>query len=194
MGCRRERCVREPVLAAVNPEYAAAMSDPRLARAGTLQLFHPVERVGRGGPGRRLPCDARDSPPRQFLPTRGRSSTARRLGKRPSRRHIGGRVTGRRRSLPRRLHSEAEPPQRPHPPGDPAREGGDFEARGAANELDAAYAEAKKNIPYDAFQQELTRRNITAADMREASGATCSRRRSSIGGDRVQYRRLGIRR
>jgi parvulin-like peptidyl-prolyl isomerase len=37
----------------------------------------------------------------------------------------------------------------------------------AANELDAAYTEAKKNIADDAFQQELTRRNITAADMRE---------------------------
>ena len=36
-----------------------------------------------------------------------------------------------------------------------------------ANELDTAYAEAKKNIPDDAFQQELTRRNVTAADMRE---------------------------
>lgn len=38
----------------------------------------------------------------------------------------------------------------------------------APNELDAAYAEAKKNIADDAFQQELTRRNITAADMRES--------------------------
>lgn len=37
----------------------------------------------------------------------------------------------------------------------------------APTELDAAYAEAKKNIADDAFQQELTRRNITAADMRE---------------------------
>jgi peptidyl-prolyl cis-trans isomerase SurA len=36
-----------------------------------------------------------------------------------------------------------------------------------ANELDAAYNEAKKNIPDDAFQQELTRRNVTPADMRE---------------------------
>ena len=34
-------------------------------------------------------------------------------------------------------------------------------------DLDAAYAEARKNIPEDAFQQELTRRNLTAADMRE---------------------------
>jgi peptidyl-prolyl cis-trans isomerase SurA len=34
-------------------------------------------------------------------------------------------------------------------------------------ELDNAYAEAKKNIPDDKFQQELTRRNVTAADMRE---------------------------
>jgi peptidyl-prolyl cis-trans isomerase SurA len=36
-----------------------------------------------------------------------------------------------------------------------------------ANELDAAYAEAKKNIPEEAFQQELTRRGVTVADMRE---------------------------
>jgi peptidyl-prolyl cis-trans isomerase SurA len=35
------------------------------------------------------------------------------------------------------------------------------------NELDAAYADAKKNIADDAFQQELTRRGLTAADMRE---------------------------
>jgi len=36
-----------------------------------------------------------------------------------------------------------------------------------STELDNAYAEAKKNIPDDAFQQELTRRGVTAADMRE---------------------------
>jgi peptidyl-prolyl cis-trans isomerase SurA len=35
------------------------------------------------------------------------------------------------------------------------------------SELDAAYNEAKKNIADDAFQQELTRRNLTAGDMRE---------------------------
>jgi peptidyl-prolyl cis-trans isomerase SurA len=35
------------------------------------------------------------------------------------------------------------------------------------SELDTAYADARKNIPEDAFQQELTRRNLTAADMRE---------------------------
>ena len=34
-------------------------------------------------------------------------------------------------------------------------------------ELDTAYGEAKKNTPDAAFQQELTRRNLTAADMRE---------------------------
>jgi peptidyl-prolyl cis-trans isomerase SurA len=34
-------------------------------------------------------------------------------------------------------------------------------------EIDTAYAEARKNIPEEAFQQELTRRNLTAADMRE---------------------------
>jgi peptidyl-prolyl cis-trans isomerase SurA len=35
------------------------------------------------------------------------------------------------------------------------------------SELDAAYNEAKKNIPDDAFQRELKQRNLTAADMRE---------------------------
>jgi len=34
-------------------------------------------------------------------------------------------------------------------------------------ELDAAYVEARKNIPDDAFRQELARRNLTVADMRE---------------------------
>lgn len=34
-------------------------------------------------------------------------------------------------------------------------------------ELDAAYAEARKDIPEDVFQQELTRRKLTPADMRE---------------------------
>ena len=37
----------------------------------------------------------------------------------------------------------------------------------ADSELDKSFAEAKKNIPDDAFQQELTKRGITAADMRE---------------------------
>jgi peptidyl-prolyl cis-trans isomerase SurA len=35
------------------------------------------------------------------------------------------------------------------------------------NELDTAYNNAKKNITDDAYQQELTRRNLTPADMRE---------------------------
>jgi peptidyl-prolyl cis-trans isomerase SurA len=35
-------------------------------------------------------------------------------------------------------------------------------------ELDTAYGEARKNSPDQAFQQELTRRNLTAADMRES--------------------------
>ena len=35
------------------------------------------------------------------------------------------------------------------------------------SELDTAYANAKKNIADEAFQQELTRRNLTPADMRE---------------------------
>jgi peptidyl-prolyl cis-trans isomerase SurA len=36
-----------------------------------------------------------------------------------------------------------------------------------ATELDTAYDNARKNIPEDAFAQELTRRNVTPADMRE---------------------------
>jgi parvulin-like peptidyl-prolyl isomerase len=35
------------------------------------------------------------------------------------------------------------------------------------NDLDTAYNNAKKNMSDDAFQQELTRRNLTTADMRE---------------------------
>ena len=34
-------------------------------------------------------------------------------------------------------------------------------------ELDAAYADAKKNIPDDAFQQELTRRGLTPSELRD---------------------------
>jgi peptidyl-prolyl cis-trans isomerase SurA len=34
-------------------------------------------------------------------------------------------------------------------------------------ELDAAYVEARKNIPDEAYKQELARRNLTPADMRE---------------------------
>ena len=37
----------------------------------------------------------------------------------------------------------------------------------AESELDTAYANASKNIPAEAFQQELTRRSLTPADMRE---------------------------
>lgn len=37
----------------------------------------------------------------------------------------------------------------------------------ADSEVDTAFAEAKKNIADEAFQQELTRRGLTAADMRE---------------------------
>ena len=36
-----------------------------------------------------------------------------------------------------------------------------------ASELDAAYTNAKKNLADEAYQQELTRRNLTAEDMRE---------------------------
>ncbi len=36
------------------------------------------------------------------------------------------------------------------------------------SELDAAFNDEKKNIPDDAFNKELTARNLTAADMREA--------------------------
>jgi peptidyl-prolyl cis-trans isomerase SurA len=35
------------------------------------------------------------------------------------------------------------------------------------SELDTAYAEARKDIPEEQFQQELSRRNLAAADMRE---------------------------
>ena len=35
------------------------------------------------------------------------------------------------------------------------------------SELDTKYAEAKKNLTEEAFQQELTKRNLTTADMRE---------------------------
>ena len=35
------------------------------------------------------------------------------------------------------------------------------------SELDTAYNEARKNIPEEQFQQELSRRNLSAADMRE---------------------------
>lgn len=35
------------------------------------------------------------------------------------------------------------------------------------SELDAAFADARKNIPDEAFQQELTRRNLTADQMRD---------------------------
>jgi peptidyl-prolyl cis-trans isomerase SurA len=37
----------------------------------------------------------------------------------------------------------------------------------AESELDTAFAEAKKNIPDEAFQQELKQRGLTPADMRE---------------------------
>jgi peptidyl-prolyl cis-trans isomerase SurA len=37
----------------------------------------------------------------------------------------------------------------------------------AGTDLDTAYADAKKNIADDAYQQELTRRSLSAADMRE---------------------------
>jgi parvulin-like peptidyl-prolyl isomerase len=37
----------------------------------------------------------------------------------------------------------------------------------AESELDKSFAEAKKNIPDETFQQELTKRGVTAADMRE---------------------------
>jgi peptidyl-prolyl cis-trans isomerase SurA len=37
----------------------------------------------------------------------------------------------------------------------------------AESDVDTAYAEAKKNITDDAYQQELTKRNLTTADMRD---------------------------
>jgi len=51
-------------------------------------------------------------------------------------------------------------------------------------ELDAAYVEARKDIPDETFKQELARRNLTAADMREGlrpgdcSCRSCSSERS----------------
>src|SRR5436309_7758740 len=39
-----------------------------------------------------------------------------------------------------------------------------------ANELDAAFADARKNISDEAFQQELTKRKVTPDDMREGLG------------------------
>jgi peptidyl-prolyl cis-trans isomerase SurA len=44
---------------------------------------------------------------------------------------------------------------------------GDLKIELPDKELDTAYAEARKNIPDETFQQQLTRRNLTAADMRE---------------------------
>ena len=38
----------------------------------------------------------------------------------------------------------------------------------AQNDLDAAYANASKNIPPEAYQQELARRSLTAEDMRDS--------------------------
>jgi peptidyl-prolyl cis-trans isomerase SurA len=43
----------------------------------------------------------------------------------------------------------------------------DLKVTVADADLDAAYADAKKNIADDAFQQELTRRGLTMTDMRE---------------------------
>lgn len=37
----------------------------------------------------------------------------------------------------------------------------------AETEVDSAFGEARKNIPEEAFQQELTKRNLTVADMRD---------------------------
>ncbi len=44
---------------------------------------------------------------------------------------------------------------------------GELKIEVQASELDAAYLEARKNIPDEAFQRELTQRNLTAGDMRE---------------------------
>jgi peptidyl-prolyl cis-trans isomerase SurA len=52
------------------------------------------------------------------------------------------------------------------------------------SELDTAYGEARKNTPADAFQQELTRRNLTAADMRESL-------RRELLGQKVMERQVG---
>ena len=53
------------------------------------------------------------------------------------------------------------------------------------SELDTAYADARKNISDEAFQQELTRRGLTAADMREGTSARTARAE----GDRSRGRR-----
>jgi len=44
---------------------------------------------------------------------------------------------------------------------------GELKIELADSELDAAYGEARKNMPDEAYQQELTRRNLTVANMRE---------------------------
>ena len=49
----------------------------------------------------------------------------------------------------------------------PAREGQGAQDRAAESELENAFDEAKKNIPPAAFDEELKKRNLTAADMRE---------------------------
>ena len=62
------------------------------------------------------------------------------------------------------------------------------------SELDAAYADAKKNLSDEAYQQELAKRNLTAADMREGLrrelvGAEADRAGSDVEDRRVTTRR-----
>jgi peptidyl-prolyl cis-trans isomerase SurA len=45
---------------------------------------------------------------------------------------------------------------------------GEFKIEVPDSEVESAFGEAKKNITDEAFQQELTRRNLTVADMRES--------------------------
>ena len=57
--------------------------------------------------------------------------------------------------------------RRPHPAGHPHREGRPAESRSRRQRAHKAFDDAKKNIPDEAFQQELTKRGVTAAEMRE---------------------------
>ncbi len=56
----------------------------------------------------------------------------------------------------------------------------------ADSELDKSFAEAKKNIPDEAFQQELTKRGVTAADMREGLQARAAHAEIARSGSRIE--------
>ena len=59
------------------------------------------------------------------------------------------------------------------------------------NELDTAYADAKKNIADDAFQQELSKRGLTAADMREGIRRELLTKKVIKDRNRLEDRRVG---